>query len=325
MNRVITVTLNPALDITANVERVVAGKKLRCQEPRFDPGGGGVNISRALAKFGELSIPFVASGGAIGDALKALLCDEEIEAIWFDIPGISRQSIVIDEQSSGAQYRFVLPGPSWPPDLWQESLELIAALVQPGDLVVGSGSLPPGVPDDYYVSLCRMAKNRQARALIDTSGRALDAISRSSDCPAAVVLMDDDEASQLLGEVASDEAAMHALARRLVSFGGVETVILTLSEKGAMAVTEDGGWRAVPPVVPVASKVGAGDSFMAGIVLGMRRGWPLNEIVSFAVAAAASAVTTPATELCTKAGTEELRHAVMCTALLFKFDDSADA
>ena len=317
MTRIITVTLNPALDITANVERVIAGKKLRCNEPRFDPGGGGVNVSRALAKLGERSIPFVALGGAIGDALKALLGDEGIEAICFDIPGASRQSIVIDEQTSGAQYRFVLPGPSWTPNLWHESLESIVSMVQPGDLVVGSGSLPPGVPDDYYVSLCRSVNARQARALIDTSGRALWAISRSNDCPAALVLMDDDEASQLMGQGALHEATLLELARELVSFHGVETVILTLSEKGAMAVTDNGGWRAVPPVVPVSSKVGAGDSFMAGIVMGMRHGWSLNEIVSFGVAAAASAVMTPATELCTRAGTVELQKAVKCTAIPF--------
>ena len=169
-----------------------------------------------------------------------------------------------------------------------------------------------------------MAEARQARALIDTSGRALDAVSRSSDCPAAVVLMDDDEASQLLGKGPPNEAALHALARRLVVSGGVETVILTLSEKGAMAVTENGGWRVVPPVVQVASKVGAGDSFMAGVVLGLRRGWPLSETVTFAVAAAASAVTTPATELCTKKGTEVLRPAVKCTPLCSPLDAAAD-
>ena len=315
MTRIVTVTLNPALDITANVERVVAGKKLRCSNPRLDPGGGGVNVSRALMKLGAESLPFIAVGGAIGDTLRRQLTKEGIEATWFEIAGSTRQSVVVDEQLTGAQYRFVLPGPDWTAKAWQESLAVIRNLLSSGDLVVGSGSLPPGVPDDYYVRLSEIAKDSRARILLDTSGRALAAIAATAAWPAAVVLMDEEETCQLLGEPAPEEPAIRAIGRDLVARGVAEIAVFTLGARGAIAVTKDGGWRVAPPVVKVVSKVGAGDSFMAGLALGCRQGWPFDQTITYAMAAAASAVTTPATELCTKTGTDKFRADVTCAPL----------
>ncbi len=315
MTKIVTVTLNPALDITTDVDQLLSGKKLRCQTPRYDPGGGGINVSRAIKKLGGESLAFAAIGGVIGEALCALLASEPIDARWFDIEGATRESFVVHEQTTGLQYRFVLPGPRWRDDLWQQALEELLAIIAPGDCVVASGSLPPGVPDTYYSELATRVDKAGASALIDTSGGPLEALTRATSQPSAVIVMDEDEARQLIGSATLEIGDAHRLAREMVANGSAQIVVITLGARGALALSREEGWRVAPPLVEVDSKVGAGDSFMAGLVIGLSARWPLREAAAYAMAAAASAVMTPATELCTSETTESLRGCVTCTAL----------
>ena len=305
---ILTVTLNPALDLTTDTGKVESGYKLRCGPARLDPGGGGVNVSRAIAKLGERSTPFIAIGGPTGDMLKSLLEGQGLEAQWFAIDGLTRQSVVVNEQSSGQQFRFVLPGPEWSKGQAARALDALeTALAVPQArirYVVASGSLPPGLPDDFYNRIGELAEQRGARFVLDTSGRMLDAAARDGQHPPYAWIMDQREAEYLAGAPLADLDALERFGLELKARKLAEILILTLGEGGAVALSDAETLRATPPKVDVVSKVGAGDSFVGGLVLKLANGATLREASAYAVAAAASAVTSPATELCDAVQTE---------------------
>ena len=305
---ILTVTLNPALDVSTTVPHVESGTKLRCETPRFDPGGGGINVSRAIAKMGSTSQPFIAIGGATGEMLKDLLRAENIEPVCFDIGKPTRESLSVYEESSGKQFRFVLPGPEWTELLAETMLaafsETLVSNARRIDYVVASGSLPPGLPDDFYGEIAKLAARHGARIVLDTSGAALEVAANSSDIPPYLWIMDQTEAEQTGGQAIGGIDDLEGLATQLRKRGLASIIVATLAEGGAVAVSEEQTIRLKPPKVDVLSKVGAGDSFVAGLVLKLAKGAPLREACAYAVAAAASAVTTPATELCSGAQTD---------------------
>ncbi len=299
---ILTVTLNPAMDLSTDVDRVRSATKLRCGPARFEPGGGGVNVSRAVAKLGGQSAAFVAIGGATGQMFRSLLEQEGVNAVWFEIDGLTRQSVMVYERSSGEQYRFVLPGPEWSAVQADDVLAAIERALQNGsrrfDYLVGSGSLPSGVSGDFYGRINAVAERAGARFVLDTSGMALQAASHGSEKPPYIWVMDQEEAESLSGREIPDMDALEGLARELKARHLVQILVLTFANGGAVAVSGDETLRIIPPKVDVISKVGAGDSFVAGLVLKLAAGAPLREALAFAVAAAASAVTTPASHLC---------------------------
>lgn len=305
---ILTVTLNPALDLTTDVGKVESGYKLRCGPARFDPGGGGVNVSRAIAKLGGRSTPFVAIGGPTGDMLKSLLEGEGIDVRWFPVDGLTRQSVVVNERSSGRQFRFVLPGPDWSGAQAARLLEALeTALADPRErirYVVASGSLPPGLPDDFYNRIGEMADRTGARFVLDTSGRMMDAAARDAQHPPYAWIMDQREAEYLAGGALPDLDALERFGLELKARKLAQIVVLTFGEGGAVALSETETLRVTPPKVEVNSKVGAGDSFVGGLVFKLARGASLREACAYAVAAASSSVTSPATELCDAVQTE---------------------
>jgi 6-phosphofructokinase 2 len=303
MPRILTVTLNPALDVATEVDRLEPEAKMRCAAPRHDPGGGGVNVSRAIARLGGTSTAFVALGGAVGAQHRALLAAEGLDVLPFDIPGETRQSFMVTERGTGRTYRFVLPGPAWDADTVEAALARLAGLPAGDGLLVLSGSVPPGVPDDHAARLSARLADRGWRLVLDVSGPALRAAASGAGAGAHVLRMDRREAGTLLGTDGPDAAAAAGLGRRLVEAGAARIVTIGLGAEGALAVTADGAWRVVPPPVRVVSATGAGDSFVAGFVLGLGEGWPVPLCLARAMAAATSAVTTPATALCTAEGT----------------------
>ena len=299
---ILTVTVNPALDISTEVDHVESGGKLRCGPPRFDAGGGGVNVTRAIAKLGGASGAFIAIGGATGDMLKDLLQREGVEPICFATGALTRQSLSVYERSSGEQYRFVLPGPDWDARMADAMLAALAAALknaaEPIRYVVASGSLPPGLPDAFYGDIAELAARNDACFVVDTSGPALSAIARGGGHPPHVWIMDQAEAEKVRGRAIGGMDDLEDFVRDLSRRNLARIVVASLAEGGAVTRSGAESVRVTPPEVEVLSKIGAGDSFVAGLVLKLANGSPLREACAYAVAAAASAVTTPATELC---------------------------
>lgn len=299
---ILTLTLNPALDLSTAVDRVEPGRKLRCDKGQYDPGGGGINVSRAIAKLGGESKALAAVGGATGDMLRSLLKQEGVAAEWFELREATRLSFVANEKATGKQFRFVLPGPTWSEQDASAFLALLERMLADASsairYLVVSGSVPPGVPDDYHQQIAAVASRCGVRIALDTSGHALQEAAQYDRYPPYIWVMDHNEALQLAGHALPDLDALENFATRLRSRSGANVVVLSLPEGGAVAVSDERPVRVMPPKVEVVSKVGAGDSFMAGLVMQHSRGKSLFEACAFAVAAAASAVTTPATDLC---------------------------
>lgn len=303
MKTIVTITLNPAIDKSSSVEHVVAEKKLYCKPPRFEPGGGAVNVSRAIRKLGGESVLLYPAGGLTGERLQELLEQEGLDHRPFRIEGLIRESLVILEESTGQQYRFGMPGPELLKQEWEQFLQELSAIDPPPDYLVASGSLPPGVPADFYARVARVGKARGARVIVDVSGEALEEAIEEG---VYLIKPNVGEFRKLVGEDIKEKSQIRAEAKKLVRSGRCEVLIISLGAAGALMVSEDLAEHILPPTVPIVSKVGAGDSMVAGIVLSLARGHSLRESVLFGVAAGTAAVMTPGTELCRREDAERL-------------------
>jgi 6-phosphofructokinase 2 len=301
--RILTLTLNPTIDTSSSVENVFPEHKLRCATPCLEPGGGGLNVSRAIKKLGGESRALHCCGGPTGDALRGLLEREQIDHTAIPISGWTRESVTILETASGQQYRFVMPGPTLSEEEWSLALARIKDMPSLPEFVVASGSLPPGVPEDFAARLAEIVRERGCRLIVDTSGPALAAAVR-----AGVFLIKPSlrELRVLTGDPLTHEGEQEAAARAIVGRGGAEIVVVSLGAAGVLFAARDGCERLRSPTVPVRSKVGAGDSMVAGITLALARGRPLRDAVRFGIAAGAAAVMNPGTQLCRREDTEQL-------------------
>lgn len=303
MQKILTVTLNPALDLSTTVERMQPGRKLRCAGARFDPGGGGVNVSRLIRRFGGRSTSFVALGGPTGDRLRDLMREDGLELADFPIRGDTRQDITVEEMARKRQYRLVLQGPRWSGQEVRAALAEIERLVATHAYVVATGSLPPGVPEDFYARVARMVRRRGGRMLLDSSGAPLR---RALAAGVFLVKPNHIEFRDLIGAARSDWSSMARVGKRLRDSGQAEAVIVTRGSKGALAILPEGSWRLQAPEVTVESMVGAGDSLIGALVLNLARGRTLLDACRIGVAASAAAVETPGTELAQRAETLRL-------------------
>ncbi|MGQ0609837.1 MAG: 1-phosphofructokinase family hexose kinase [Paracoccaceae bacterium] len=293
---IVTLTLNPALDMSTEVPRLVPDEKLRCAEPVLDPGGGGLNVSRAVMTLGGESLALVALGGLTGDRLAGLIRTEGVPFLALTAPGETRQSLTVTEKASGHQYRFMLPGPIWAETDQERVFTLLRASARAGAFGVISGSQPPGVPLDFPARLARAMPGLMV--ILDTSGPALsEAVSHP--IPGLEVLrMDGYEAEQLAGRSLTSRADTADFAESLARRGVARAVIVARGADGSVLASAGERLHCAAASVKVVSTIGAGDSFVAGYVLARARGQDNAAALSLASAAASSAVTTPATELC---------------------------
>lgn len=300
MPRILTLTLNPALDVSTAIDRVEPVHKMRCGEPSQHPGGGGINVARVLHRLGADVTAIYPAGGATGAVLTALLQAEGVPVRVLPIAGETRESFSVHESGTGQDWRFVLPGPTLSEVEWRACREaMLAALGAPGPgaqgtWVIASGGLPPGVSDACYADLAREVRARGARFVVDTNGPALaQALAAGVD----VFKPSLRELRQLTGQALSDEASQVAAARALIDAGRAGVVALSLGEQGAILVTAEGAWRAGALNVPVASTIGAGDSFVAGLVFGLAQGQAPQQAFAQALATSAAALLSHGTSL----------------------------
>ncbi|MET0932291.1 MAG: 1-phosphofructokinase family hexose kinase [Mycetocola sp.] len=293
---IVTLTMNPALDVSISVDRVVPERKLRSGPGRFDPGGGGINVTRAIRNLGGSSIAIYPLGGPTGQAYRGLADSAGISGHVISIAGETRESFTVNETSTGAQYRFVLPGPELNEPEWRASLSLVSDNLPRGGFLVASGSLPPGVPVDFYARLTGLAAGQDVRVVIDASGPPLEAALAEG---LFLIKPSRDELAELIGaEGELDTGAQLRAVHAIVADGRAEYVALSLGAGGALLAGADGTYRLSTPQVEVASAVGAGDAFLGALVLRLAEGQPMRSAFRTAVAAGSAAATMPASELC---------------------------
>lgn len=294
MKPIATLTLNPAIDGASEADEVRPIHKVRTRNERYDPGGGGINVSRVIRELGGETLAIYCAGGVTGPVFDALLEADGVPRQRVSIEGHTRISQTIFEASSGKEYRFVPEGPLLSADECVRVRDALASLE--GDWLVASGSLPRGAADDFYVDVARIAGERGARIVLDTSGEPLKAAIDAGGL--AMVKPSLGEFETLVGRKLPTHGDQEQAAMQIISSGKIEALVVTLGHEGALLVDADGAFRM--PVLPVTAKsaVGAGDSFVAAMTLALARGRSRREAFVHGVAAGTAAVMTPGTELC---------------------------
>jgi 6-phosphofructokinase 2 len=302
MTDILTVTLNPALDVSACTAQVRATSKLRCDRVQRHPGGGGINVARVLQRLGAACNALCLVGGPAGQMLLMLLQEEGVRCLPVNIEGHTRESFTVLDDSDAREYRFVLPGPQIQREDVDAFLALVAAQPRPR-FVVASGSLPPGAPVDFYARLADVTDKWNAKLFVDGSGPPLAAALERGVFMIKPSLREIRELTQLplsnLHDVGN--AARHWVDRRCA-----EVVAVSLGERGALMVHRDGTWYAPPLSVKVVSAVGAGDSFVAGMAWSLSQGEALERSFAYGVAAGTAALTNTGTGLSAAADVHRL-------------------
>ena len=303
MPDIVTLTINPSVDIFVNVDHVEPTAKLRCSSPKRDPGGGGINVARVAHRLGGDVTAIYPVGGAIGKLLERLLVREGVKSLVTPSHIETRENFTAYENDSGQQFRFVLPGATLHRAEWEACLDRLVTLPDRPKFVVVSGSVPPGVPDDFFARAVKEAKRQGAQTVADTSGAALTAV---LDEGVTLIKPNQNELSEWAGARLDTDAACVAACRKLIISGRARIVAVTLGERGALLVTAVQAWKAAPLAIDVASAVGAGDSFLGGMVADLAAGRPIEEAFRTGVAAGSAAVSRPGTELCSEADVKRL-------------------
>lgn len=307
MTDILTIALNPALDVATSCDALQPSHKLRCTHAERFPGGGGINVARVVQRLGGDCMALYLAGGAVGDRLQNLLQAEQVPSHRLPIADETRESFSVLETSTGREYRFVLPGPDVTPQEWQTCVDFLAAVDPAPRYVVLSGSLPPSLATDSYAQLAALARSRGCKVVLDSSGAPLAAALATG-----VFLIKPSlrELSDLTGAQMEDETRWRAAAESLVRDGRAELVALSLGECGAMLFSAQGAWRADALKVDVKSTTGAGDSFLAAMVWALNRNIALPQAFGYGVAAGSAALLHAGTRLCRPADMEALQDCI---------------
>ncbi|WP_143306425.1 1-phosphofructokinase family hexose kinase [Chitinophaga vietnamensis] len=295
MKTVLTITFNPAIDKSTRVAALVPDKKLKCSQPVFEPGGGGVNVARAIVKLGGQATAAYFGGGYTGQFFTALLAAEQVPAVMMPIAGHTRENLIVTDDTTRQQFRFGMPGPQLSATEWQQGLAMLDKAMDQASFVVASGSLAAGLPPDAFAIAGQQAKQKGLPYVVDTSGEALLRAARSG---AYLLKPNLSELATLAGkeQLTGDEVA--AAARSIISAGDCKYIVVSLGATGAMLVTNKEVLRVQAPVVKRLSTVGAGDSMVAGMVLQLVAGADIATAVKYGVACGSAATMNAGTALC---------------------------
>lgn len=291
--RIITLTMNPTIDVAYRVARLHPTRKIRADSQISDPGGGGINVARVLNRLGANVCCHYLSGGATGATLDGLLERHELMRHHIPVSGDTRISTTIFEEETGDEFRIVSPGPILRKSEWEACLSLMQAT--PFDYLVASGSLPQGAPVDFYSRLARIAAERKARLVLDTSGEPLKAAIAGGGL--YLIKPSLGEFRTLTGLALETISDVSDAASRIVKAGQAAMVAVTMGHRGAVLAFE-GGTLCLPAVeTKVRSTVGAGDSFVAAMVHALADGEDPAGAFRNGIAGGTAAILTPGTDL----------------------------
>lgn len=302
MANIVTITLNPALDKSISVPELVPEKKLRALSAKVEPGGGGINISRALKKLGVASEAIILSGGYTGKTLEALLAKEQVEFTAIETAGDTRENFVVFDEDKKLQYRFGMPGES----VSDKELEVLMQEISNSahaDYIVVSGSLPPGTTTAVFHQIAMIAEQLNAKLIIDTSGDGLKAAVKEG---LYLIKPNLRELASLVGKDWIDISEVIGTARQVISAGSCKAMAVSMGADGAMLITATEHFQTVAPKAPVLSTVGAGDSMVAGMLAALTKGWGWEQVLQYGVAAGSAATLHKGTELCSLSDTERI-------------------
>ncbi len=298
---ILTVTLNPCIDKSSRVEKMKPESKLRCAEVVNEPGGGGINVSKALQKLETSSVALFPAGGHNGDMLCSLLKKEGILFHAVDTKVETRENWIVLETSTNNQYRFTCPGR----EVLEETVKTMVDQIRSfsPSFVVASGSLPPGLPDYFYGLIVKNAAAVGARCIVDTSGPALQALKGKH---AFLIKPNIGELCKMLNVEWLDKEEVPDAAQQAIRDGFAEIMVVSMGPLGAWLINEEKRYFVEAPPVEKKSTVGAGDSMVAGITYSLQKGKTLKEAIQFGVACGSAATMNDGTQLFNKSDAERL-------------------
>lgn len=278
---ILTLTLNPALDVSTRISALLPEKKLRCETPTYQPGGGGINVSRALTRLGTTNKAMYMAGGPTGQRITTLLAAEKVAVLPLEIEAWTREDITVVDNATGSQYRFNFPGLTLPSSSQMDVLNAITNRAPFPSYVVVSGSFPPGFPVGFLKKLKMICDDQGAKLVVDTSGPGLLAAAK-----AGVFLLKPNysELCELAGIEKQKIVNVEKVARQVTDQYGVGMMVISLGAKGASILNEGRFYHIHAPHLPVKSTVGAGDSMLAGVLHGLTLGASTEEVLKWGVA-----------------------------------------
>ncbi|EKY1944065.1 6-phosphofructokinase II [Cronobacter turicensis] len=305
MVRIYTLTLAPSLDSATMTPQIYPEGKLRCSSPVFEPGGGGINVARAIVHLGGAATALFPAGGATGEHLVSLLNDEHVAVETVSAQDWTRQNLHVHVESSGEQYRFVMPGATITDDEFRQLEEKVLA-IESGAILVISGSLPPGVSIEKLQQLIKAARQQGIRLIVDSSGDALAAALEIGDIE--LVKPNQKELAALVKRDLTAPDDVRQAAQELVQSGKARRVVVSLGPQGALGVDGQDCVQVVPPPMKSQSTVGAGDSMVGAMTLRLAQDAPLLDMVRYGVAAGSAATINQGTRLCSLENTDRIYH-----------------
>lgn len=307
---VAVLSLNPAVDITYEIPRLIADQKVHASNSRYDPGGNGVNVGRALKRLDVQACTFCAVAGEIGRFLRHQLDAQLDQACYLEVEGETRINGTIIESLTGAQFEVSGVGPAVSAAQWTHLLEQFVTHCGKG-LGVITGSLQRSLPDDLYADAVRRVQAGGGRAIVDCHDEQLR---HAIGAQPFLIKPNRFELETLVGHPLKDLNAIVREAHRLQE-QGVSRICVSMGADGAVLVTPSEVLKGEAPSVPVVSTVGAGDSMVAGLVAMLAQDASDEDALREGIACSVATVMQPGTELCDRATVEWLRGEIRLTSL----------
>ena len=290
--KITTLTINPSLDKSTHFTGLIAEQKIRCEKPRYDAGGGGINVSKAILKLGKNSHCIFTSGGSSGEMLEELVNNQKIESTVIKTKNWPRENFIAFENTTKAQYRFGFSGN----ELLETEKDKIISVIKEleTDYLVISGSLNEGLPSDFYQKIAKIAKDSKIKVIVDTSGEALQKVLETG---VYLVKPNIGELAKLIGVEHLEIAEVATAAKKLIEKGSAEIIVVSLGPQGAVLVTATQTEFLSAPNVIKKSTVGAGDSMVGAMVWALSQNKTLKEVVQWGVACGSAATMNEGTQL----------------------------
>ena len=295
MPKIITLTLNPCIDKTIWIDRLIPNEKLKAKHPEDEAGGGGINVSRAIKYLGQESKSIFLNGGFNGAYFKQIFKEEQIDYEEITIEGNTRMNLMLIDESTLLEYRIGMQGPNISTT---EMGDLLAVLSQQKDyeFLVLSGSLPASIADNFLAEVAKIVALHNAKLILDTSGKALQNVIQET-----VFLLKPNlsELSSLcnINENASFDEILQATQKLLTQIN-CTAIVVSLGAQGAIMVTANESYHIYPPKVNVKSTVGAGDCMVAGMTIALAQNKPWKQVLQYGIACGTAATLNSGKGLC---------------------------
>ncbi|MCA6421405.1 MAG: 1-phosphofructokinase family hexose kinase [Flavobacterium sp.] len=289
---IVTLTINPSLDKSTHFAKLVAEQKIRCEKPRYDAGGGGINVSKAIAKLGGSSTCIFTSGGSSGEMLEDLIEKEKLESSVIKTKNWTRENFIAFDTSTQSQYRFGFPGNELYNDETAKIIEIVSTLN--AEYLVISGSLNEGLPTNFYQKIAKTAKASGIKVIVDTSGEPLQKVLETG---VYMIKPNIGELAKLIGVERLEFPEVEKAAKDLIEKGSSKIVVVSLGADGAILVSKDEYHFIKAPKVDKKSTVGAGDSMVGGMVWALSQNKTLKEVIQMGVCCGTAATMNEGTQL----------------------------